>query len=495
MSDYTSSSDSDQDLDYWDFTPKMSYFPVSNARDTPWTMEQFTQASRNRREHCSLQTVSTRQIVELPKMHQISNGFLRENDRLLYTAKHPSVLACLEYARVHWRLPPNVADGILALAALETFLHPFDPAHWLFWSNEQKDQTAKVVQRHIGRRNPIIYHPLSWSVLDWKFRLSGIHNKQLPEVLHCKPWYNTLVLSTYLKDLPVRGPVLRKRKIQPPLETNTEQADDADQLPAKRSRANRAQPSYKAASTETLSETEKPSLNISTLQSPMDPARVAPVTLSQPPEPTANPTGSTRRSTTRLSRIPSAHPSARASSSMSSSPTPSSTVLLPPEYSRTRSSSRLSTRTLVNDIRDLSPATSSATTTADSSSAAKGKKKAVDEPVDTKPRLIGILDVVDDGLASIASAIADGETDFVLPRLTRSRSGASRTERASSGPFRSQQGRKNRANNNAHPYPKKSARDLVRSNAEAAAEQKSDKSDALPSAPAPRRRKTKGSRR
>ncbi|KAJ3801038.1 hypothetical protein GGU11DRAFT_741958 [Lentinula aff. detonsa] len=497
MSEY-SSSDSDQDLDYWGFTPKKSYFPISNARDTPWTIEQSTQASRNRRERCSLHPVSTRRIVELPVIHQISNGFLRENGRLLYTAKHSSVLRCLEYARTHWHLPVNVPDGILALAALETFLHPFDPVHWLFWSIEQRDQSAKLVQSHIGRRNPTIYHPLSWSILDWKFRLSGIHNKQLPDVLRCKPWYDTLVLSTYLKDLPMRGPVLRKRKVQPPTktQTNTEQTNDMKQLPAKRSRHTRAQPSHKAAlPTDSLSKIEDSSLNIPTLESSVDPARATSVTadISLLSQHHANASESTGRSITRLSRKSPNLLSARATSSTSSSPTPSSTVLLPSSYSRTRSSSRLSARTLVGDIRDLSPSNSSATTAADSSSA-KGKQKAVDEPVESEPRLIGVIDVVDEDLASLVNTITDGETDLAFPRLTRSRSGATKTEVASSGPQRSQLGRKNRAKN-LHPYlSEKAARGLAPSNP--SADDESIGSEALvPSQASRRSRKAKSSRR
>ncbi|KAJ4483280.1 hypothetical protein J3R30DRAFT_3833943 [Lentinula aciculospora] len=497
MPDYSSSSDSDHDLDYWDFPSEMSYLPVSNVRDTPWSIDEFTQANRNRRERCFLQPVPPGQIVELPKIYQISGGFLRENGRVLYTANHSSVLRCLDYARTHWRLPANVTDGILALAALETFLHPFDPAHWLFWRNEQKDQSAKLVQSHIGRRNPTIYHPLSWSVLDWKFRLSGIHNKQLPNVLSCEPWYDTLVLSTYLKDLPIRGPVLRKRKVQPSTDSQTkiEHTKDPEQLSVKRPRMTRTRPSYKAALlTDSRPETENSSMNIPNLDwsinfaSTTSIASEAASLLFQPP----NLSGSSGRASTRMSLESPKDPSARASSS-TSSPTPSSVALPPPEYSRTRSSSRLSARTLVDDIRDLSPSTSSATTAADSSSA-KGKQKSVDELVESKPRLIGVIGVVEEGIAPLAKTFDDEDADFCFPRLTRSRSGASKTETVSSGLQRSHIGRKNRARN-INPYSsEKAARGLASANT-SAAEMLVD-SEPFLHPPTPKRsRKVKNSRR
>ncbi|KAJ3869816.1 hypothetical protein EV359DRAFT_59587 [Lentinula novae-zelandiae] len=506
MSEYSSSSsDSDQDMDYWDCPPNLSQFPVSNARDTPWSIDQFTQASRNRRERCSLQPVSPRRIIELPKIHQISGGFLHEDGLLLYTAEHSSVIRCLEYAKAHWRLPTNVPDKILALVALETFLHPFNPAHWLFWSNEQKDQSAKLVQSHICRRSPTIYHPLSWSILDWKFRLSGIHSKQLPDVLCREPWYDTLVLSTYLKDLPIRGPVLRKRKAHPPTDPRTmlsEQTKDADSLPAKKSRITRARPSRTAASPmKTLLEPETLLLDMPNPDSSLNPARITSVlpdtyNLSQLPRQHANPSAPSGCSNGNFSRqspkILSARLPKRAStSSTSSSPTYSSIVLPPPEYSRTRSSSRLSARTLVDDTRDLSPSVSSATTVADSSSA-KGKQKAVVAPVESEARLISVIDVKD--IASLAETFHD-EADVFFPRVTRSRTGASKTEVEISGPQRSLLGRKNRINN-VHPYSsEKAARGLAHSNS-GAAETLIDPETLVPSpAPRSRSRKAKISRR
>ncbi|KAJ3810994.1 hypothetical protein F5876DRAFT_76242 [Lentinula aff. lateritia] len=480
-------------MDYWDCPPKLSQFPVSNARDTPWSIDQFTQASRNRRERCSLQPVSPRRIIELPKIHQISGGFLHEDGLLIYTAEHSSVLRCLEYAKAHWRLPTNVPDKILALAALETFLHPFNPAHWLFWSNEQKDQSAKLVQSHICRRTPTIYHPLSWSILDWKFRLSGIHSKQLPDVLCREPWYDTLVLSTYLKDLPIRGPVLRKRKAH---QTKiSERTKDADSLPVKKSRITRARPTRTAASPmNTLLEPETLLLDMPNPDSSLNPARITSVlpdayNLSQLPRQHANPSASSGCSNDNSSRqspkILSARLPKRAStSSTSSSPTYSSIVLPPPEYSRTRSSSRLSARTLVDDTRDLSPSVSSATTVADSSSA-KGRQKADVAPVESEARLIGVIDVKD--IASLAETFND-KADF-YPRVTRSRTGASKTEVAISGPQRSLLGRKNRMNN-VHPYStEKAARGLAHCNSGAA--EKLIDSDTLVPSPAPRSRSRK----
>ncbi|KAF9062467.1 hypothetical protein BDP27DRAFT_1336663 [Rhodocollybia butyracea] len=410
-----------------EFHSQMFYYPLSDSRDTPWTLEQFAQATRNRCERYSLQAASSRPVIVPPKIAQISGGFLRENGRYLYTVKHALARECLDYARTHWRLQPDVPDEILALAALETFLNPFDPVHWLFWG-EQKDQSAKLVQSHIGRQYPAIYHPLSWSILDWRFRLFGIHSKQLPQVLCHMPWYDLLVLPTFLKDTP-RGPVLRKRKV-PLVNLRTsslatsEPADDLEELPAKRLRAStRARPVHTPTETADVANLDPSSNTIIT-------PTVSDTFESQP--------------NTRLSR---------------NSPQVSiSTTFIPPDFSRTRSSSRLSAQTLVDDSRDRSPSTSSATTAAESSSAltakAKGKRKAVDELVETEPRIIAMIDiVVDDDTSSVANSFNDDEVEVSHPRITRSRSGAS------SILAQRTQLRRNERANGILPYPsEKSAR-------------------------------------
>ncbi|KAF8829124.1 hypothetical protein HHX47_DHR3000763 [Lentinula edodes] len=499
MSEYSSSSsDSDQDMDYWDCPPELSQFPVSNARDTPWSIDQFTQASRNRRERCSLQPVSPRRIIELPKIHQISEGFLHEDGLLLYTAEHSSVLRCLEYAKTHWRLPTNVPDKILALAALETFLHPFDPAHWLFWSNEQKDQSAKLVQSHICTLQFFLE-------LRSGPKIPQAVEPQLSIILYLGLFSIGNLDFLVYTDLPIRGPVLRKRKAHTPTDAPTktsERTKDTDSLPAKKARITRARPSRKAASPmNSLLEPETLLLNMPNPDSSLNPARITSVlpdvfNLSQLPHPHANPSASSGCSNDNFSRqspkILSARLPKRAStSSTSSSPTSSSIVLPPPEYSRTRSSSRLSAQTLVDDTRDLSPSVSSATTVADSSSA-KGKQKAVVAPVESEARLIGVIDVKD--IASLAETFND-EADVFFSRVTRSRTGASKTEVATSGPQRSLLGRKNRLNN-VHPYStEKTARGLAHSNS-GATEKLIDSETLVPSpAPRSRSRKAKISRR
>ncbi|KIK67290.1 hypothetical protein GYMLUDRAFT_37374 [Collybiopsis luxurians FD-317 M1] len=478
----SSSHSSDHDTDYWQFSPPTSYFPISDARDSPWTTEQFVQAGRTRRETYALQASSPKRAIdiELPKIHQISGGFLRDNDRLLYTAKHPLVLKCLEYAREHWSLPPKTPSNILALAALETFLNPFHPGHWLLWSNECRDQSAKLIQSHLMCRNPTIYHPFSWSTLDWRWRLSGLHNKQLPRALSHLPWYDLLVLPTFLKDSP-RGPVLRKRKAPPPPNIRTpsnlsDQMDNLKSLPTRKHRTTRARalaappeiedpidiPNLGAiltSTTQTLSESNVPMASQNQLIPPL---------FSPPP-----------------------------ATSATSSPCSLPVDLPPPAHSPTRSSSRLSAQTLVDETREGSPSVSSSTTVTEPvSSKARSRRKIVDN-LDTT--VVGVIDVLpEDDTSSVALSFIDEEVRIFHPRLTRSRNGSTKKNQtkpiAPLGPQRSQTSRKSRANN-ILPYPPEKA---GRVSAGYDTAEKTDQSnhDALAPSSAPKKvRKAKNRRR
>ncbi|KAE9411334.1 hypothetical protein BT96DRAFT_968820 [Gymnopus androsaceus JB14] len=487
MDYYISPSSSDQELDNWGISLQSSYFPVSSARYTPWSTEQFIQASKKRHEPSALQPVPTKRTVESPKESLIHEGLLRENDRLLYTVKHSSVLLALNHARATWTLPNALDSRVRAILALETFLNPFDPVHWLFWSNELAQESAKLVQRHLDRT---VYHLFSWSILDWKFRLSGIHSKQLPQILCQKPWYDALVCTTFIQDSPARGPVLRKRKAPSNSRTSSlnDTSEQADEPPAKRSRLLRARPSRKAAADPSLiipNSESSPDGSI-TLANDATPA----TSFLLQPSSSSNAPVLSKRSSSRMMHAASRSVRASSPTSATSSPSALSVALPPPELPHTRSSSRLSARTLVDDVRDSSP--SSSTTVADSStSSTKGKQKAIDEG-EADPGVADIL--LEDDACSVANSFND--EDISLPRLTRSRTGATpsaKNEAVSSVPQRSQVGRKSRANSALSHPSEKLGRIVARSVAATVAE-KSVTPDAV--TPAPRKgKKTKKSRK
>ncbi|KAF5393399.1 hypothetical protein D9757_000691 [Collybiopsis confluens] len=450
MSDYPSLNEFDHDTDFCEFPVQTSYFPISDARESLWTTEQFVQASKTRRELHSLQSLSPRRAIdidiELPKIRQISGGFLRENGRLLYTVKHCAVRKCMDYAREHWSLPPKTSSSILALAALESFLNPFDPTHWLFWSNDSKDHSARMVQSHISRQNTTIYHPFSFSALDWRWRLHGLHNKQLPQVLSHFPWYDLLVLPSFLKDTP-RGPVLRKRKVQPPSNIgisshSSDLTDDLEPLPARRSRVNRAR--VEAA----LPQSQSANDNLSNPNIPL--AISTKVTLSDSRTFLESPNSQTSQKPDEDSHQPS-HGSVSATSTISS-PRSISIVLPPPEHSRTRSSSRLSAQTLVEENRDNSPSISSSSTAEPFSTKSKVKRKTIDEF--DSVAVVGVFDIVpEDDASPTTLSFLDEEPDIPMPRLTRARGDDNKiTQTPPFGPQRAKSTRKNRANR-AAPYP------------------------------------------
>ena len=92
----------------------------------------------------------------VPQRAQISPGLWFDGQRTVLSAALPEVQRVLATARNTLKLSPTSSDVVFALAALHVFYSPGDPAHWLFWSDEQKNKTAEVVTRISCKSNTLI---------------------------------------------------------------------------------------------------------------------------------------------------------------------------------------------------------------------------------------------------------------------------------------------------------------------------------------------------
>jgi hypothetical protein len=109
---------------------------------------------------------STTYPTSVPRRTQISPGVWSDGKDTVLSGAYPPVQRLLERARSTLTLDEVENEVIFTLAALEVFYNPGDPAHWIFWSDEKKHQTADVVTR-IARK-----HSALLSVIDKRSHLS-----------------------------------------------------------------------------------------------------------------------------------------------------------------------------------------------------------------------------------------------------------------------------------------------------------------------------------
>ncbi|THV02381.1 hypothetical protein K435DRAFT_351967 [Dendrothele bispora CBS 962.96] len=146
----------------------------------------------------------------IAERRQVAPGVVKAGKYLLLTADHPQVGHCLDYVRHNWHLPTDTPESILALAALEVFQHPTHPAHWVFWCNERKSETAKLVEKHANARIPTVYHIMPWSTEERLFMLNLYHGGAWHNLIKDQPWYPKFF---HKETSPQKGgPNLRKRR-------------------------------------------------------------------------------------------------------------------------------------------------------------------------------------------------------------------------------------------------------------------------------------------
>ncbi|KAG7098698.1 hypothetical protein E1B28_000611 [Marasmius oreades] len=339
--------------------------PESNARSEPWSVQDCVDAARKRRRLCSSPSQALpnhngmipHQTQEKSRIH-ISKGVVQEGNHIILTHQHPAISQCLAHIRKTLTLPSCTPETVLALCSIEVFLHPSDPAHWLFWSNERKANTVEVLNRICDASPAVIQPSRTWSD-SMLYSLPQLHCQAWHDILHDEPWYPTLV-GGRSAETSTKGPTLRKRKAvtEMPSSTNTmsplpETADDIPASAAKRMRTTRSQ---QRPATE-VSPEAKPATCISATP----PGSVPP--LSVPPS-----APSSRRNSARPIRRPAKFRDPEWSdSSRSSSCSPSAVVaLLPPAANSAvqepetdaRRGSSSSARTLIGsdgDSRGSSP--------------------------------------------------------------------------------------------------------------------------------------------
>lgn len=110
-------------------------------RITPYSP--FAPCRGERRNYLS----STKYPTSVPTRVQVSPGVWSDGNDRVFSAAYPAVQLLLKEARATLRQPVAPNEIVFALAALDVFYKPGDPAHWIFWSDEKKLQTAEVVTR------------------------------------------------------------------------------------------------------------------------------------------------------------------------------------------------------------------------------------------------------------------------------------------------------------------------------------------------------------
>jgi hypothetical protein len=95
---------------------------------------------------------STKYPTSVPARTQISPGVWSDGNDRVFSSTYPAVQQVLKEARATLKQPLAPNEIVFTLAALDVFYKPGDPAHWIFWSDEKKHQTAEVVTR-IARKH------------------------------------------------------------------------------------------------------------------------------------------------------------------------------------------------------------------------------------------------------------------------------------------------------------------------------------------------------
>ena len=112
----------------------------------------FAPCRGERRDYLS----STKYPTSVPARTQISPGVWSDGKDRVFSSAYPAVQQLLKEARATLKQPVAPNEIVFSLAALDVFYKPNDAAHWIFWSDEKKHQTAEVVTR-IAREHLLFF--------------------------------------------------------------------------------------------------------------------------------------------------------------------------------------------------------------------------------------------------------------------------------------------------------------------------------------------------
>ncbi|KAF8893988.1 hypothetical protein BD779DRAFT_1504637 [Infundibulicybe gibba] len=371
MSDTCVASTSRQNMEFsWQPPTEYSPFPTSDVR-LECRSQPTTLASTN--PHRRLGSVAGDHPAEhrnitcyptsLPRRVEIQRGVWFDGTDTVLSATFPDVEDFLANARNALSLPTASSEIIFTLAALEVFYNPGDPAHWLFWSDEKKYETAKMVTRIALHRPPLIHSNVTWNgTPEYLFILANRHGSTWRQLYETQIWYPVLVPPKVAS--PVRVLNLRKRKPAQMAMRDLSLGlgdDDIEDPPPKRARTRGGSgPTKKPVPNDAYDVADA---NIKDDESPPSECSSVPLDDTQPDNDTpalapinadiVHESPSTRASTRQRSRkiIRESPTSGISSRSSSSAPSPPPISAPPTPHSRNRSISQASAETLVGHQR------------------------------------------------------------------------------------------------------------------------------------------------
>ncbi|KAF9012444.1 hypothetical protein BDQ17DRAFT_1321466 [Cyathus striatus] len=385
---------------------------------------------------------STAYPTQVPLRIQVSPGVWSDGNDCVLSAAHPAVQSLLTEGRRTLQLPHTSSELVFALAALDVFYKPGDPAHWLFWSDDKKLSTAKVVNRISLHQPPLIRSTVAWNgIPEYLCILANQHGPTWRRVYEAQPWYHIIVPPKESASSKVIN--LRKRKAapgafrEPSRSPPIDEADVIDEPRSKRLRIQRpASPEKKSTIDASKNEVQDPVPSTSN-QITTSATTHTPPSSHPPAQPTTPPRGpsamlpddaaqtedSPRASNRKRRKAPSRYPASVRSRESSSSPTAESSD------TRLRSSSHASSESTVvapESDQGRSGSVSSSSTTAASTHSKELKTDGMitDDPQEGKP--------LEDSDARSEGSV-DSEGMVTRGRASRTRSDDSNAKRSGEG--------------------------------------------------------------
>ncbi|KAJ3566633.1 hypothetical protein NP233_g6869 [Leucocoprinus birnbaumii] len=365
--------------------PTPHLFPAMQAgprRITPYSP--YAPCRGERRDYLS----STKYPTSVPARTQISPGVWSDGRDRVFSSAYPAVQQLLKEARATLKQPLAPNEIVFTLAALDVFYKPSDPAHWIFWSDEKKLQTAEVVTRIALHQPPLIRTPVAWNGSnEYLYILANHHGSSHRQSYETQTWYQKLVPQKSSAAPKVLN--LRKRKAIPgafrePSKSPGPEEDDTPEEPPRKKLKGKPVPSPELATSAGKGSSEDTESSIATktqkTSSASPPEGVSHESASQQPgtakqdvSPSEDP--SQTRMSTRNRKVASSQAS---TSSRASSVSPTETAPSGSSHSRTRSISHTSSQTAVASSSRRSASVLSASTVVDGRSSAKGKGEGKD---------------------------------------------------------------------------------------------------------------------
>ncbi|KAF9451988.1 hypothetical protein P691DRAFT_806098 [Macrolepiota fuliginosa MF-IS2] len=336
---------------------------------------------------------STQYPTSVPSRMQMSPGVWSDGNDRVFSSAYPAVQQILQEARTTLKQPIAPNEIVFTLAALEVFYKPGDPAHWIFWSDEKKHQTAEVVTRIALHQPPLIRTSVAWNgTSEYLYILANHHGSSHRRAYESQPWFQKLVPQKVLVAPKVLN--LRKRKPnpgafrEPSKSPGPEDDDPVDEPPRKKAKSKPAtspEPSINAgkgssdtAESSNANKTQKSSSAASPKDNSHENASQQPAAADQD-NIAIDEVTQTRMLTRNRKGISSQTSQTPSTSSRASSMSPLDNSASSSSHSRNRSISHASSQTAVAPSSSRrSASVLSASTVVDGRGSAKGKQPAHD---------------------------------------------------------------------------------------------------------------------